>query len=631
MTKQQQQSNKRSNNSAAIDVLIVGAGPTGLVMASELARHGVACRIIDKSSTRSQVSKALVIQSRTLELFDSMDIIAEFLDLGTKVYAVNMYTNRKQLAHLTFDELNGPYPFMLDLAQSETERILEKRLNGFGLHVERQVELVKFVQTSDSVNLTLLHYSSSSNDGDNNNGNNDNQEELVRSSWLIGCDGAHSTVRHILNIPFSGATYPEHFALADIKLQWPLADNEAHVFLHKDGILAAFPLSNAVEERGGKRYRLLAKINQTNGNLSGEQNKEESDVEERQQEKKHVFSINDYEPTLRDFQRFINERVVIPINNKVGEGAVVVEEIVLSDLTWSSIFTINLRRAEQYKQGQGRVFLAGDAAHIHSPAGGQGMNTGIQDAYNLAWKLALVIKGHAHTSILDSYEAERRPVAESVLNMTDFLFRMGTSHDPASEQLRNHLFPLLAHPMVNQISELAINYRKSPIVSEYISNPSVIYDRLRATKTSIPKAGDRAPETNLVLLRDDNTTIRTSIFGILRDTKHILLLSSTTEDTESWKKSINLLQIVSKHHGSIIQPYVVIKGDSLKPSIKSIVTNDLQRLSIPIIFDSEYAFYNQFEMGSEFLYLVRPDGYIAYRSQPADSERLLKYLKDIII
>jgi 2-polyprenyl-6-methoxyphenol hydroxylase-like FAD-dependent oxidoreductase len=267
-------------------------------------------------------------------------------------------------------------------------------------------------------------------------------------------------------------------------LQWPLADNEAHLFLHKDGILAAFPLS--VGGEGGKRYRLLARVDQSNFNRV--QNNEESDGKEGQQKKEQQFSIHNYEPTLGDFQRFIKDRVVL-INNKAGKGAA---EIVLTDLTWSSMFTINVRRAEQYKQG--RVFVAGDAAHIHSPAGGQGMNTGIQDAYNLAWKLALVIKNHAYTSILDSYEAERRPVAESVLNMTDFLFRMGSSNDPASEQLRNHLFPILVHPMVNQISELAINYRNSPIVSEYISNPYLVYDRSRATKSSTPKAGDRAPE-----------------------------------------------------------------------------------------------------------------------------------------
>ena len=222
------------------------------------------------------------------------------------------------------------------------------------------------------------------------------------------------------------------------------------------------------------------------------------------------------------------------------------------------------------------------------------------------------------------------PVAESVLNMTDFLFRMGTSNDPASQQLRSHLFPILVHPMVNQISELAINYRNSPIVSEYISNPSLIYDRSRATKSSTPKAGDRAPEANLLLLRD-GTTIETRLFQILRDAKHVLLLLSTEEDIESWKKSINLTEIVLERYGSIIQPYVVIKGDSLKPHIKSIMTNDLQRLSIPIplLFDSEYAFYNQYEMGSELLYLIRPDGYIAYKSQPVDGERLLNHLRII--
>ena len=442
------------------DVLVIGAGPTGLVMASELARRGITCRIIDTLPEATQTSKALAIQSRTLELFDIMGMIEEPLRQGLQVSAANLYANGKSIAHMPFDELDSPYPFILDLAQSETERIVTARLAQLGVAVERQVELSNLVQDEQRVIATLLHA--------------DGQKEAVRCTWLIGCDGAHSKVRHLLNMPFVGAAYPEDFVLADVKIHWSLPANEMHLLLHEDGIFAAFPLP-------GGRYRLIVETSE------------------------HALKEKQPEPTLADFQRYLKERG--------PEGAT------LDDPVWMSAFRIHARKIEHYRQGH--VFLAGDAAHIHSPAGGQGMNTGIQDVYNLAWKLALVHTHHAPLTLLDSYEAERHPVAESVLQTTDLMIRVGTLHQPLLQQVRNHVVPLLSQievvqqRFVEQISELTIHYRNSPIVSGHSSFPSQVLSHNGL------KPGDRAPEVQ-PLFREDGTSTR--LFELLRSTKHTLFL-----------------------------------------------------------------------------------------------------------
>lgn len=223
------------------DVLVIGAGPTGLVMALELARRGVACRIIDRLPVATQTSKALAIQSRTLELFDMMGIVEEALQHGLQIGAANIYANGKRIAHMPFDELDSPYPFILDLAQCETEEMLGTQLSHLGISVERQVELLDLAQDEQGVTVTLRDA--------------DGQEESVRCTWLIGCDGAHSKVRHLLNMPFVGSAYPEDFALADVQVHWSLPANEMHILLHEEGIVAAFPLP-------GGRYRLIVETSE---------------------------------------------------------------------------------------------------------------------------------------------------------------------------------------------------------------------------------------------------------------------------------------------------------------------------------------------------------------------------------
>ncbi len=541
------------------DVLVVGAGPTGLMMALELARRGIACRIIDKLPEATQTSKALAIQSRTLELFDIMGIVEEPLQHGLQVGAVNLYANGKRIAYMPFNELDSPYPFILDLAQSETEKIFTTRLASLGVAIERQVELSNMTQDEQGITATLRHV--------------DGREETVTCTWLVGCDGAHSTVRHLLNMPFAGAAYPEDFALADVKIHWSLPANEMHLFLHEDGIFAAFPLPAG-------RYRLIVETSE------------------------HAHEEKQPEPTLEDLQRYLKERGPM--------GAT------LDDPVWMSAFRIHARKVEHYRQGH--VFLVGDAAHIHSPAGGQGMNTGIQDACNLAWKLALVHTQHAPLTLLDSYEAERHPVAESVLQTSDLMIRMAMLHQPLLQQVRNHVVPMLSqiepvqHRFVEQISELNIHYRNSPIVSEHsgLSLPVLSHKG--------PKAGDRAPEVQ-PLFREDGTATR--LFEVLRNTKHTLfLLTGENSSATSLQQLNKLANLVNEHYGELVQVYFVVAAEQVPAEMLA---------GVPVLLDKQKAMHHRYGAGAECLYLVRPDGYIGYRSQLKDSNHFWNYLRTILL
>ncbi|HEY7349199.1 MAG TPA: FAD-dependent monooxygenase [Ktedonobacterales bacterium] len=540
--------------------LVIGAGPTGLMMASELARHGVPCRIIDKLPHASTTSKALGLHSRTLEVFEQIGVLDEALAHGLKQHGVNIYADGQRIIHISFDDLHGPYPFMLNLPQSETERILSQHLEQLGVQVERQVELIDFSQDEQAVTARLRHA--------------DSHEETVTTSWLTGCDGAHSAVRHRLNVPFSGSAYPEAFALADVKLHWPLPDDELYLFLSQDGLFAAFPMP-------GGRYRLIFETAAEAG-------------EEKMPD-----------PTLEEIQGYLNKFA------PAGSTA--------SDPAWLAAFRTHLRQAAHTRHG--RAFLAGDAAHIHSPAGGQGMNTGLQDAYNLAWKLALVTAGYAPSSLLDTYESERHPVAESVMRTTDMMIKGATLRNPIAQHIRNRLVPLLVQQdfiqqrLTGQISELSINYRKSQIVAEYhhsrFNHGHIIGG---------PRAGDRAPDATS-LLRADGTSVR--LFEALRSTKHTLLLMADTDhQEESWQRLTRLADDINASYSQQINVYLVAAGRAAPASGAS---------RAAILLDPELTLHQGYGAIAECLYLIRPDGYIGYRSYPAEAARLIDYLKQILL
>jgi 2-polyprenyl-6-methoxyphenol hydroxylase-like FAD-dependent oxidoreductase len=390
-------------------VLIVGAGPVGLTVATELARYGIAVRIVDKAPQRTDKSKALVLWSRTLELLDRGGGSAPFVEAGFNVHAVNVVAgDGKVMGHVTMDSVDSPYPYALMLPQSETERLLEERLQRLGVAVERNVEVTRLTSSDDSVEAVLRHADAS--------------EEVFSADWLLGCDGAHSIVRSTLGAEFAGETMLSDWMLADLHARgYPYPDTEASVYWHKDGVFVIFPISPG-------RYRVIADLPMTSGE-------------------------HPRDPTLEQVQAIINER---------GPAGMVAFEPI-----WLAGFRINGRKVSDYRSG--RMFLLGDAAHIHSPAGGQGMNTGMQDAFNLAWKLALVIRGACGDRLLDSYSPERSKVGDAVLKDAGRLTTVGTLKNPVARGVRD----VVAHFMLGlgsfkekfaeAMTEVSIGYRESPL------------------------------------------------------------------------------------------------------------------------------------------------------------------------
>lgn len=390
-------------------VLVVGSGPVGLTMALELARYRVPVRLVDRMTARSDKSRAVAVWTRTLELLDRAGVSGELVARGNTVGAARIVAGREPIGRLDLSGVASPYPFVLMLPQSDTEAVLERRLEAFGARTELGVELTRFTQDADGVEATLHHA--------------DGHVETARFAFLVACDGSHSPVRHGLGLAFDGDTMGTDWALGDFHISGsPAPLDELATYWHADGPIVFFPMAPG-------RYRLIASLGP-----SGE--------------------TPPVPPTTAGFQAIVDRR---------GPGG-----IVLGDPIWTSAFRINERQVSSYRVG--RVFLAGDAARVHSPAGGQGMNTGMQDAVNLAWKLALVCRGLGPTDVLlDSYDAERRPVGAEVIAASGRLTSLATLRNPIVQELRNivgHFMLGLApvrRALEGTMTETSIGYPDSPL------------------------------------------------------------------------------------------------------------------------------------------------------------------------
>jgi 2-polyprenyl-6-methoxyphenol hydroxylase-like FAD-dependent oxidoreductase len=553
-------------------VLVVGAGPTGLVLAIELCRHGVPCRIIDQNRERSATSKAIGIHSRTLEVFESLGILDRFLASGRKVHGFNAHAGGKRIVHITFDELEAPYPFVLALPQSETERLLGEHLAALGVQVERCKKLTGLTVRSDHVEAEISDLASGT---------------ISRSihPYAVGADGAHSTVRKALEIPFEGEPFDEDFMLADVSIDSDLPQDETHVFLAPEGTVGWIPLP----EEG--RCRLIVDLP---GHLPP------------------APVLEDMDQCLALFQQWLDRRA--------GPG------IRISKPSWISHFRIQSRIVPRYRSG--RAFLAGDAAHIHSPAGGQGMNTGIQDAFNLAWKLGLILRGRAAEAVLDSYQAERRPIAAVTVRGTEFATRVVTLRGPVSQEIRNRLATFITGLEVVQaramrtVSGLANNYRRSPIVREHrvsVLAANVAADRSTEAPSigdwldfgSAPHAGDRAPDVEYLP--------GNRLFERCRGTAHQLFLFDGGAPTPAGYAGFRaIVEAIDRAYRGLVESWIVIPGRAMPEALAG-----LER----VIFDEKKLLHARFGAGAECLYLVRPDGYVGYRSQPADKAALFDYLQ----
>jgi 2-polyprenyl-6-methoxyphenol hydroxylase-like FAD-dependent oxidoreductase len=393
------------------DVLVVGAGPVGLVAACELARRGVRVRVIDKLTQPTDQSRAIAVHARSLDMFDRMGIVDEMVSTGIKATAMQLYAGQSRLFRIPFGGVDSAFPFTLTTAQTETERVLGNHLQSLGVSVQRGAELVALTQDGSTAHLTLRH--------------DDGSTEQVSTSWVIGADGARSTVRKMVGAKLAGSFVGERFLLGDVDAEHGLDMDSMHTFFAPDGPVVVLPMLEG-------RMRFLAEVHDAPG------------------------TPMNMHPTQDELQAILDRRI----------GGI---RVVRSH--WLTSFEIHHARVPAYRWG--RVFLAGDAAHIHSPAGGQGMNTGMQDAFNLAWKLAAVINGsvngQAGDTLLDSYQAERIPVADSVITFTDRLTRAGTLSG-APRRIRDVVIRMLSHVpaarrfMANMAEEVNITYRNSPIV-----------------------------------------------------------------------------------------------------------------------------------------------------------------------
>jgi 2-polyprenyl-6-methoxyphenol hydroxylase-like FAD-dependent oxidoreductase len=410
------------------DVLIVGAGPTGLVLALWLTKLGVSVRLIDKTAEAGTTSRALAVQARTLELYRQLDLDGEVVRRGHKTPAVNLWARGRQVTRLPFEDIGKdltPFSFMLVFPQDQHEKLLVEKLESLGGTVERSTELLGFEEAGGHVRARVRRP--------------DGAEETCEAIYIIGCDGARSVVRETLKTGFPGGTYRQIFYVADIEGAGPPVNGDLHVDLDEADFLAVFPLA------GEGRARLV-------GTVRG-------------------------------------ERADHPENLKfedVSGRAIENMKIEVLKVNWFSTYHVHHRVTESFRTG--RAFLVGDSAHIHSPAGGQGMNTGIGDAINLAWKLAAVLAKAAPEALLDSYEAERIGFARRLVATTDRAFTFATADGPLADILRTRVAPFVMSRAVSidavrefmfrTVGQVTLNYRGGP---------------LSAGKAGHVQGGDRLP------------------------------------------------------------------------------------------------------------------------------------------
>ncbi len=573
---------------STVDVLIVGAGPTGLTMVCELLRRGVMCRILEKAAAPATTSRAIGLQARSMEVFANMGIIEPMLAQGITGIGVNAYSGDSPLFTLDFRFLADesiPYPYGVLLPQNQTEQTLLGLLHQRGGLVEHSREVLDLQQEDEQVIVTVRH-------------REDGHTEQIAARWLIGCDGAHSSVRKAAGLAFEGTTYPEEFLLADVDLDWQRSHSSVHVWLHQQGQFAALPLPD-------NHWRLMADLPAVPG-----------------------ASVP--AASLELFQSLLRERT--------GDTTTTI-----SNPTWLSNFQIHRKLVSSYWKG--RVLLAGDAAHVHSPFGGQGANTGIQDAFNLAWKLALVIHDKASETLLSTYEEERRPIAKSVLTGTSVLTRVFYDKNPFIRLLRDHVVvPLFKQKSVQrrllwQASELGIHYRHASLSQTH--RETLIKRRIgEKGRSTLLHGGDRAPDGRCLRLpeREETTLFQQFQHPVV----HLLLFDGFVHT------HFSTLKRVEKRHGSRRLPggkvYTPNPNESsgnvleLAQRVQTLLKNEVQvHLVISkerqldwegsLLYDATHTVHAHYGATVPSLFVIRPDGYIGLLCQPVREQPLIDYLQ----
>jgi len=516
------------------EVLIAGAGPIGLTAAIELARRGVAVRIVDPLLEPPQYAKAVGVQPRTLEVFERMGILRRILDAAVPFRGQIVYVNGEPAGQVDFT-LPEDVPFgFIGLPQYSTERVLREELATRGVPIERGVRLAGFEQHADGVTARL---------------EGEVGQQNVRAQYLIGADGAHSVVRKTLGLTFEGAAFEEQYMLGDVEVDWSQPAGYAIRAMHQtegkiDDLLVCIPLPG----RGRYRMSMLVPADLSTAATGGVQ---------------HGFESGN-PPELHHIQAVLDRLSPEPTTAR--------------NMRWSSVFRISHRIVDAY--GKGRAFVAGDAAHIHPPTGAQGMNTGIQDAYNLAWKLALAVTGDAADGLLASYDAERRPVGEEVVGRTVRSAREGIGADSDDPSF-----------VIRREAQLLISYADSPIVAD--------------------GAGGRAPDARGLTRAAETHPVR--LYTLLAGTRHTLVLYAAAA------ANVDLLEVAAAAAqdaaNGLIDVYVVAHPDA-----------GVEATVLPLLQDADGDFAEAYGVDGTTAVVVRPDGQLGYVG-PAAADSLTGYLK----
>jgi 2-polyprenyl-6-methoxyphenol hydroxylase-like FAD-dependent oxidoreductase len=526
-------------------ILIVGAGPTGLTLAAQMARFGVTPRLIDRAIVPpDDRSRAIVIQARTLELFQDLGIVQQVLDAGLVVDSVNIFTRRGRRGSIRIhpEWIDSVYGRFVTLPQEETERILSERVVASNVVIERGVELVGIEQGEAMAQASLRHA--------------DGRLETMQADWIVGCDGAHSAVRQSAGLPFTGSTYRDECLLGDVDMQWSLPDHEVAICPSADGVLLAFPLP------GEHRFRVIMILPAAAA------------------------------PEARELEHdeFITRlRAMTPRSPSGQQPSVIASR-------WLTRYRLHRRGVPAYRKG--RCFVAGDAAHIHSPAGAQGMNTGIQDAYNLGWKLALFARGDAPPAILDTYDSERHRVGTHLLDGTDRLFG-AIAGGGSGRRLLRRVAPtlatrLLGAPVVGRrlarfVSQTAIRYRNSALSRDGAG--------ARTLGRRAPRAGDRLPDVRLGTR---------SLYDRVRGTRYALLLFAG-DSAELHDRFTGLAQELTARYRGLLQALVLT---TVAPGTPASVHDEMG------------VAHRRFGAKRGAIYLARPDDYICFRGTGSDLDAL---------
>ncbi|MBZ9936611.1 FAD-dependent monooxygenase [Mesorhizobium sp. BR1-1-16] len=522
-------------------ILVIGAGPVGLTLAAELARHGVPCRIVDKAAEPSPFCRAIGITPRSLEVFEDMGIARELIDAGIWLTGQRTEIQGAPARETLIDFSDLPYS-ALGVPQYSTEAVLARHLAGFGIRVERSTSVTALRQDESGVEVELE--------------TPEGPEQAV-FRFVVGCDGAHSVVRKALGIAFDGEAFPMEFMLGDVRIDWDLPRGMAMRAL-KPVENAAPDLFIAIPLPEQHRYRVTMQAPQS---LAAPVDKGTD----------HGIQLDRPGATISDLQAVADRLLAEPA--------------ALSDMRWSSIFRISMRLAEHYRVGN--ALIAGDACHIHPPTGGQGMNTGVQDAYNLAWKLALVVAGKATDKLLDSYEAERRPVAEDVVaRTTEQSMQLGRERKP---------------PDRLQDTQLLVNYREGPLAS--------------GTTSAGVRAGDRVPEVQGLRRQGVGFALRMS--DLLRGPSFVLVVAApdgNAGDAEACAAELR------RHWPGLVRVVAVVAA----------AAPTSQPFGVELVHDAAGEFAKAFAPDPNGAWLIRPDKYVGQHLGRVSVPDIVAYLQQTV-